>query len=113
MKKLIKSFKNLISSEKGFTLIEMVTAIAVLMIAMSMIAPAFYANASAESKTMNIRRARETVVGHADTIFNSIAKPSGGPKNYTVTFSSGAIQVSGNTYEQTQDGYTFGVVVAG
>ena|GEM_PF-4240351 len=112
MKNKIEMLKASISSDKGFTLVELVVAVAILMVLLSMIAPAFYANASSESRTNVIRRNRETSVGALDKVFNQGSGGAGTSETYSVVFKNGAYSVQGNTVKKDDDGYSYSIVVA-
>lgn len=116
MKKLM-TIKKLLSSDKGFNLVELIVAMAVVAIVISMAAPSLYTNATSDARTKDQRYNREIIVGNLDKYFTADYDPADSNVQKTtgshdVVFKSGTVNVSGTEIQDNSAGFDLKIFVA-
>lgn len=108
MKNLILSAKKALSSNEGFSLLELILAVAILSVVFGMTAPALYSHVASASNTDIVRKNREGIVGKLDQLYASDTSGADAGINktvgtYTVTFPTGNVDLSCTQITSTQE----------
>ena len=118
MKKAIKAICKIFASGKGFSLVELIVAMAVLAIVLSMAAPSLYSNATSESRNRTMRHNRERIVGNLDMYYTKEfdATDTGVSKSsatYSIHFPGGdEVDIEGTEIKDNSAGYDLSIFVA-